>query len=59
MLSLIVEAQCLTSNIKGYGIEPGKNTKFVALVKNLKKKMIKICTISLPNIFEGIWDTAN
>ena len=20
--------------------------------------MIKICTISLPNIFEGIWDTA-
>ena len=28
-------------------------------MKKLKKKLIKICTISLPNIFEGIWDTAN
>ena len=54
LLILMVEAKSLTSNIKVYGIEPGKNTQLVAHMKKLTKQMIKICTISLLNILMGI-----
>ena len=55
MLSLMVEAQCLTSNIKGLWNWTWQKYWISCSYEKIKKQMIKICTISLPNIFLGIW----